>query len=166
MASGSCSGNSVARPDRWAMYCSHESGSAENPLHGVTLEAMLEQLVARHGWPELSARISIRCFSHEPSIKSSLKFLRRTEWARAAVEQLYLADQSQLERHRKRNRSGQLGGLMPPHARACRRQRTLGTQSRDRGRDCAKRYSRRTRRRLTHAEGVMPGGRASAHELG
>jgi len=76
----------------------------KNPLHGVTLEAMLEELVARHGWPELSARISIRCFSHEPSIKSSLKFLRRTEWARAAVEQLYLADQSQLERNRKRNR--------------------------------------------------------------
>jgi uncharacterized protein (DUF2132 family) len=76
----------------------------KNPLHGVTLEAMLEQLVARHGWPELSARISIRCFSHEPSIKSSLKFLRRTEWARAAVEQLYLADQSQLERNRQRNR--------------------------------------------------------------
>ena len=76
----------------------------KNPLHGVTLEAMLEQLVARHGWPELSARISIRCFSHEPSIKSSLKFLRRTEWARAAVEQLYLADQTQLERNRQRNR--------------------------------------------------------------
>jgi uncharacterized protein (DUF2132 family) len=76
----------------------------KNPLHGVTLEAMLEQLVARHGWPELSARISIRCFSHEPSIKSSLKFLRRTEWARAAVERLYLADQSQLERNRQRNR--------------------------------------------------------------
>lgn len=76
----------------------------KNPLHGITLEAMLEQLVARHGWAELSARISIRCFSHEPSIKSSLKFLRRTEWARAAVERLYLADQSQLERHRKRNR--------------------------------------------------------------
>jgi uncharacterized protein (DUF2132 family) len=76
----------------------------KNPLHGVTLEAMLEQLVARHGWPELSARISIRCFSHEPSIKSSLKFLRRTEWARTAVEQLYLAEQSQLERNRQRNR--------------------------------------------------------------
>lgn len=76
----------------------------KNPLHGVTLEAMLEQLVARHGWPELSARISIRCFSHEPSIKSSLKFLRRTEWARAAVEQLYLADQRLLERNRQRNR--------------------------------------------------------------
>lgn len=76
----------------------------KNPLHGVTLEAMLEQLVARLGWPELSARISIRCFSHEPSIKSSLKFLRRTEWARAAVERLYLAEQSQLERNRARNR--------------------------------------------------------------
>lgn len=65
---------------------------------------MLEHLVARHGFAELSARVSIRCFSHEPSVKSSLKFLRRTEWARAAVEQLYLADQTQLERNRKRNR--------------------------------------------------------------
>ena len=80
------------------------SAQPKNPLHGVTLEAMLEQLVARHGWPELSARISIRCFSHEPSIKSSLEFLRRTEWARAAVEQLYLADQRLLERNRQRNR--------------------------------------------------------------
>jgi len=61
-----------------------------DPLHGVTLRAILEDLVARKGWSGLAARIDIRCFSHEPSINSSLKFLRRTPWARAKVEQLYL----------------------------------------------------------------------------
>lgn len=74
-----------------------------DPLHGITLEKMLVELVERHGWPELSARIAIRCFSHEPSVASSLKFLRRTPWARTAVERLYLTDQAQLARKRKRN---------------------------------------------------------------
>ena len=61
-----------------------------NPLHGKTLESILEHLVKLHGWPELGERISIRCFTHEPSIKSSLAFLRKTEWARKKVEELYL----------------------------------------------------------------------------
>jgi uncharacterized protein (DUF2132 family) len=61
-----------------------------NPLHGVTLEAILERLVAVHGWDGLARLIDIRCFSHDPSIKSSLKFLRRTPWARAKVEALYV----------------------------------------------------------------------------
>jgi uncharacterized protein (DUF2132 family) len=61
-----------------------------DPLHGVTLRAILEDLVARMGWSALASRVDIRCFSHEPSINSSLKFLRRTPWARARVEQLYL----------------------------------------------------------------------------
>ena len=61
-----------------------------NPLHGVTLEAMLNALVAHYGWDELGSRIDIRCFTHEPSIASSLKFLRRTPWAREKVESLYL----------------------------------------------------------------------------
>lgn len=61
-----------------------------NPLHGVTLEAMLERLVAEHGWEALGRLIDIRCFTHEPSIKSSLKFLRKTPWARSKVEALYL----------------------------------------------------------------------------
>lgn len=81
------------------------SGQPNNPLHGVTLEAMLEHLVARHGWEELSARIAIRCFSHEPTIKSSLKFLRHTDWARSAVEQLYLADLTDVEVRRKKNKA-------------------------------------------------------------
>ncbi|HET7189654.1 MAG TPA: VF530 family protein [Gemmatimonadaceae bacterium] len=66
------------------------SEQPRNPLHGVTLEAMLEQLVARHGWDGLAREIDIRCFTHDPSIKSSLKFLRKTPWARAKVEALYL----------------------------------------------------------------------------
>lgn len=61
-----------------------------NPLHGVTLQAMLEQLVARYGWDGLAREIDIRCFTHDPSITSSLKFLRKTPWARAKVEALYL----------------------------------------------------------------------------
>ena len=62
-----------------------------NPLHGVTLEAILEELVRRHGWPALGREISIRCFTHDPSVKSSLAFLRKTPWARAKVEALYLS---------------------------------------------------------------------------
>jgi uncharacterized protein (DUF2132 family) len=61
-----------------------------NPLHGITLEMILTQLVQQYGWAELSKRIPIRCFYNEPSLPSSLKFLRRTPWARKAVEELYL----------------------------------------------------------------------------
>jgi uncharacterized protein (DUF2132 family) len=61
-----------------------------DPLHGITLEAILTQLVERHGWAELGERIPIKCFTNDPSIKSSLKFLRRTPWARKKVEALYL----------------------------------------------------------------------------
>lgn len=62
-----------------------------NPLHGITLEMMLTELVADHGWAELGRLIDIRCFNNDPSIKSSLKFLRKTEWARKQVEELYLS---------------------------------------------------------------------------
>lgn len=61
-----------------------------DPLHGVTLEAILNLLVEQYGWEELGDRISIKCFTDDPSIKSSLKFLRRTPWARRKVEDLYL----------------------------------------------------------------------------
>ncbi|WP_116473555.1 VF530 family protein [Zobellella maritima] len=61
-----------------------------NPLHGITLEALLTELVQRYGWPELARRVNINCFKSDPSIKSSLKFLRRTPWARKEVEELYL----------------------------------------------------------------------------
>lgn len=61
-----------------------------NPLHGMTLEMILNRLVEHYGWKELSRLIEIRCFYNDPSIKSSLKFLRRTPWARQKVERLYL----------------------------------------------------------------------------
>lgn len=61
-----------------------------NPLHGVKLVDILERLVEEYGWEELGMRINIRCFTHNPSIKSSLTFLRKTPWAREKVEQLYL----------------------------------------------------------------------------
>ncbi len=63
---------------------------SNDPLHGITLKMMLERLVAHYEWSGLGARIDIRCFQNEPSINSSLKFLRRTPWARAKVEALYL----------------------------------------------------------------------------
>ena len=63
---------------------------AKDPLHGVTLEAILVQLHARFGWDGLAERVDVRCFSNEPSIKSSLKFLRKTPWARQKVEALFV----------------------------------------------------------------------------
>lgn len=74
-----------------------------DPLHGMTLKAILEDLVERHGWEGLSDRIRVRCFAYDPTINSSLKFLRKTEWARSEVEQLYVQDQRSMERNRKRN---------------------------------------------------------------
>ncbi len=64
----------------------------QNPLHGITLQAIVEDLVERRGFEDLSERVKIRAFTYDPSIKSALKFLRRTEWARREVEALYLAD--------------------------------------------------------------------------
>jgi len=66
------------------------STQPNNPLHGVTLEMILAQLVEQYGWEELGRRITIKCFTVDPSVKSSLKFLRRTPWARKKVEALYL----------------------------------------------------------------------------
>ena len=61
-----------------------------DPLHGITLEMIVNRLVERYGWAELGDRIPIKCFTNDPSVKSSLKFLRRTPWARKKVEELYL----------------------------------------------------------------------------
>jgi uncharacterized protein (DUF2132 family) len=71
-----------------------------DPLHGITLETILNELVAHFGWPELGAQVNIRCFTSDPSIASSLKFLRRTPWAREKVESLYLF----MRREQKRQR--------------------------------------------------------------
>ncbi len=65
--------------------------SSKDPLHGMTLEAIIHALVARCGWDEMGKRVNINCFKSDPSVKSSLKFLRRTPWARAEVEALYIA---------------------------------------------------------------------------
>ncbi len=67
-----------------------ENRQPNNPLHGVKLAEILEFLVERYGWEEMGKRINIKCFTHDPSIKSSLKFLRKTTWARTKVENLYL----------------------------------------------------------------------------
>ena len=72
---------------------------AHNPLHGLTLEQIVTELAGHYGWPGLAERIALRCFSSDPSVASSLKFLRRTPWARAKVESLYLF----MLRERKRN---------------------------------------------------------------
>ena len=73
-----------------------------NPLHGITLKDILEYLVAEYGWERLGDRININCFNDDPSINSSLKFLRKTDWARTKVERLYLYSVSYDERHGKR----------------------------------------------------------------
>jgi uncharacterized protein (DUF2132 family) len=67
-----------------------EEKKNKDPLHGKTLEMILEYLVDYYGWENLGRRINIRCFNHDPSIKSSLAFLRKTPWARKKVETLYL----------------------------------------------------------------------------
>ena len=64
---------------------------SSDPLHGITLEMILTRLVEHYGWEKMGLLINIRCFNYEPSIKSSLKFLRRTPWARKKVETLYLS---------------------------------------------------------------------------
>ena len=64
----------------------------KNPLHGVTLKALLELLVERHGWEALAKQVNVNCFKSDPSIKSSLTFLRKQPWAREKVERIYLDD--------------------------------------------------------------------------
>lgn len=68
---------------------------SRDPLHGITLEAILNELLARHGWAAMAQRIPIRCFQFDPSIKSSLTFLRRTPWARQKVEAWFVDERQQ-----------------------------------------------------------------------
>ena len=70
---------------------------ANNSLHGITLEQIVNSLVDHYGWTELGNRIDIRCFTSDPSVKSSLKFLRKTPWARKKVEDLYIATQKSVK---------------------------------------------------------------------
>lgn len=67
------------------------STQTNNPLHGITLERIVTELVDHYGWEGLARRVNINCFKNDPSLKSSLKFLRKTPWAREQVEQLYLS---------------------------------------------------------------------------
>ncbi len=76
-----------------------------NPLHGITLEQMLQGLVQHYGWPTLGRRIRIKCFNDNPTIKSSLTFLRKTPWARQKVEEMYLSMVQFQERAAKRQPS-------------------------------------------------------------
>jgi uncharacterized protein (DUF2132 family) len=74
----------------WMQDPSLHGGASRDPLHGLTLEAIVRALEAHYGWAELAVRIPVRCFTHDPTVTSSLKFLRKTPWARAKVESLYL----------------------------------------------------------------------------
>lgn len=76
---------------------------AHNPLHGLTLEAIVNALVAQYGWGGLAERVPLRCFSSDPSLASSLKFLRKTPWAREKVESLYLFMQRDVKREVQRD---------------------------------------------------------------
>lgn len=67
-----------------------KSPQPNNPLHGITLEQILNELVEHYGWEQMSTQVNIRCFKFDPSIKSSLAFLRKTPWARTQVEKMYL----------------------------------------------------------------------------
>ena len=77
------------------------SEQQNNPLHGITLEQIVEYLVEHLGWENMNKRIEVNCFYSHPSVKSSLKFLRHTPWARNKVEQLYLEILSQVEKNNK-----------------------------------------------------------------
>ncbi|WP_159566576.1 VF530 family DNA-binding protein [Budvicia diplopodorum] len=80
-----------------------------DPLHGVTLERLLTILVDKHGWEKLAGEVNINCFKSDPSVKSSLKFLRRTPWARKQVEELYIRDlQDALEKPKKSDKPQRL----------------------------------------------------------
>lgn len=78
-----------------------------NPLHGKTLESILKELEERYGWETLGSLINIRCFNENPSIKSSLKFLRTTPWARTKVEELYVRTQATQQIFKKRQSNDQ-----------------------------------------------------------
>ncbi len=89
----------MRRPQNGAMTApTPPPPQARNPLHGLTLEAIVIALEAHYGWPGLAERIPVRCFQSEPSVASSLKFLRKTPWAREKVESLYLFMQREIRR--------------------------------------------------------------------
>ncbi|MFH1215128.1 MAG: VF530 family protein [Pseudomonadota bacterium] len=78
---------------------------ANNPLHGVTLEQVVNSLVEHYGWEKLGKRVKVRCFNSDPSVKSSLNFLRKTPWARKKVEDMYIAMQKSGRKRKQRENS-------------------------------------------------------------
>lgn len=78
-----------------------QEAQANNPLHGVKLADILETLVEAYGWEKMGDTINVRCFNYDPSIKSSLKFLRRTQWARDEVEEFYIDHIEKIKRKNK-----------------------------------------------------------------
>ncbi len=82
------------------------SPQKNNPLHGVSLKSIVEELVAHYGWEDLARQINIRCFSQNPSVNSSLTFLRKTPWAREKVEQYYIWTFFKKDGTRKSNKEG------------------------------------------------------------
>ena len=93
---------STPLPDIGAEPVPQPSAQPRNPLHGVTLQAMVTELVAYYGWVGLGERIPVRCFVLDPSVSSSLKFLRKTPWAREKVEGLYLFMRREIRRDQSR----------------------------------------------------------------
>lgn len=85
-------GNTGLAGNNWneQMEDENKKEQANNPLHGIRLVDMLSYLVEVYGWKKMGEKVKIRCFTHDPSINSSLKFLRKTDWARVKVEELYL----------------------------------------------------------------------------
>ncbi|MFC5608123.1 VF530 family protein [Variovorax soli] len=83
---------------------SQPQAQPRNPLHGLTLEAIVTALVEQYGWQGLGERIALRCFTSDPSVSSSLKFLRKTPWARAKVESLYLFMLREQQRRQRESR--------------------------------------------------------------
>jgi len=79
----------IATPDERAMIALMSTSGNKDPLHGITLERIVTELVETYGWDDMAARIPVRCFQNNPTIKSSLTFLRKTPWARQKVERWY-----------------------------------------------------------------------------
>jgi uncharacterized protein (DUF2132 family) len=82
----------LQEPHRQATVMTSPVSHPRDPLHGITLESIINQLVQRHGWSEMGRRIPIRCFQFNPTVKSSLTFLRKTPWARQRVEDWFISE--------------------------------------------------------------------------
>lgn len=103
----SCTRSPLPNSAAYIAIMNAEPSHNTNPLHGITLERMLNELVEHIGWERMGRRVKIACFTSDPSIASSLKFLRRTPWARAKVETMYLEARARKSQHDARKAAGQ-----------------------------------------------------------